>query len=162
MIEFDDAALDEMIEDWKDSVLEEIIDQLDRIGLECVNEAREKGDYTDRTGNLRNSIASAVVVDGKIAKTNLFIGEGKAQAHKFIEELASEYSEGIVLLLVAGMNYAVYVEFGHLYWRSLGEGFGYREEETRPYNVLSSAEDLADSLVEELLNQIKNEGITTD
>jgi len=150
MIEFDDAALEEMIEDWKDAVLEELIDDLDRIGLECVNNARERGDYTDRTGNLRNSIASAVVVDGKIVRTNLFIGEGKAQAHQFIQELANENNKGIVLLLVAGMNYAAYVEFGH------------SDGSTRPYNVIASAEDLADSLVEELLNQIKNEGITTD
>lgn len=150
MIEFDDAVLNEMIEDWKEQVLEEIVDQLDRIGLECVNNARERGDYTDRTGNLRNSIASAVVVDGKIVRTNLFIGEGKAQAHQFIQELANENNKGIVLLLVAGMNYAAYVEFGH------------SDGSTRPYNVIASAEDLADSLVEELLNQIKNEGITTD
>ena len=150
MIEFDDAALEEMIEDWKDGVLEEIVDQLDRIGLECVNNARERGDYMDRTGNLRNSIASAVVVDGQIARSNLFIGEGKAKAHQFIQELANENNKGIVLLLVAGMNYAAYVEFGH------------SDGSTRPYNVIASAEDLADSLVEDLLNQIKNEGIITD
>ena len=150
MIEFDDAALEEMIEDWKDGVLEEIVDQLDRIGLECVNNARERGDYTDRTGNLRNSIASAVIVDGKIVRSNAFQGEGGAKAQQFIQELAQEYNEGIVLLIVAGMNYAAYVEFGH------------SDGSTRPYNVIASAEDLADSLVEELLNQIKNEGITTD
>ncbi|MGL5261698.1 MAG: hypothetical protein ACRC9P_04870 [Bacteroides sp.] len=150
MIEFDDAALEEMIEDWEEQALEDLVDQLDRIGLECVNNARERGSYTDRSGNLRNSIASAVVVDGQIVRSNFFVGEGKAQAHQFIQELANENDEGIVLLLVAGMNYAAYVEFGH------------SDGSTRPYNVIASAEDLADSLVEELINQIKNEGITTD
>ncbi len=150
MIEFDDAALEEMIEDWKEQTLEDLVDQLDRIGLECVNNARERGNYTDRSGNLRNSIASAVVVDGQIVRSNFFIGEGKVKAHQYIQELAKEHNQGIVLLIIAGMNYAAYVEFGH------------SDGSTRPYNVIASAEDLADSLVEELLNQIKNEGITAD
>ena len=156
MIEFDDAALEEMIEDWKDGVLEELIDDLDRIGLECVNLAREKGDYTDRTGNLRSSIASAVIVDGKIVRSNVFQGEGGAKAHQFIQELAQEYNEGIVLLIVAGMNYAAYVEFGHAYKTKDGV------RETRPYDVIASAEDRAEELVDKLLNNKKNERVIAD
>ena len=101
MIEFYDSVLDDMIEEWEEQVLEELIDDLDRIGLECVNLAREKGDYTNRTGNLRSSIASAVIVDGKIVRSNVFQGEGGAKAHQFIQELAQEYNEGIVLLIVS-------------------------------------------------------------
>ncbi len=61
--------------------------------------------------------------------------EGKAKAESLLERLASEQSSGICLIVVAGMNYAVYVE-------------------SRGKNVLSSAELLAERMVPQLLTSL--------
>ena len=53
----------------------------------------------------------------------------------FLSRLASEHKTGICLIVVAGMNYAVYVE---------GRG----------KNVLTSAKLLADRLVPQMLEQL--------
>lgn len=91
------------------------------IGEQCVNIAREKGTYNDITGNLRNSIGYVLVRNGDIicknfeervqskivsAANNSGILEGQALA----EELATKYTKGYVLIVVAGMHYAHYVE----------------------------------------------------
>lgn len=117
-----------------------IIDTLCEVGSRCVTEARDNGSYMDQTGNLRSSIGYVVVVDGQIVRKNVVDlvkngTEGTKEAEAFLERLASEHSSGICLIVVAGMNYASYVE---------GRG----------YNVLTSAELLAERLVPQLLEQI--------
>ena len=117
-----------------------IIDTLCEVGRRCVREARDNGSYMAQTGNLRSSIGYVVVVDGQIVRKNVVDlvkngTEGTKEAEAFLERLASEHSSGICLIVVAGMNYASYVE---------GRG----------YNVLTSAELLAERLVPQLLEQI--------
>ena len=117
-----------------------IIGVFEDVGLQCITEARDNGSYIDQTGNLRSSIGYAVVVDGRI--TSMQISEqvkdgvaGKGEATAFLSRLASEHKTGICLIVVAGMNYAVYVE---------GRG----------KNVLTSAKLLADRLVPQMLEQL--------
>lgn len=124
------------IERFADNVVENIIQKVINAFLElgerCVAQARDKGSYQDRTGNLRNSIGYVVLRDGvKVGGSNPIRQEGK----KFLEELSSKYRNGIVLIIVAGMNYATYVE-------------------TRNYDVLTSAELLAERLVPKLLKDL--------
>lgn len=110
------------------------------VGTQCIIEARDHPGYTDQTGNLRSSIGYAVVADGRIVRSE--VSEqvkdgvaGKGEATAFLSRLASEHKTGICLIVVAGMNYAVYVE---------GRGL----------NVLTSAGLLADRLVPQMLKQL--------
>lgn len=80
----------------------------------AVNTARERGSYTDRTGNLRSSVGAIITVDGATRWTTGFRtvgggGEGRGAGKAFAEELAAKFDRGIALVVVAGMNYAVHV-----------------------------------------------------
>lgn len=91
---------------------------LQRAGEEFVKIAREKGKYTDHTGNLRSSIGYAIVGNGKILSENFQLSSGKGTdkitgkqtAKRLTAELIHLYNEGFVLIGVAGMKYAVIVE----------------------------------------------------
>ena len=126
------------VADVQENAIQSAISILDYVGLECVKEARTMRKYTDQTGNLRSSTGYAVVYNGRIIKQSNFekakqeSTEGTATGKRLIQQLASSYADGLVLVLVAGMDYAVYVE-------------------ARGYNVLNSAEDLAKRLVPEML-----------
>ncbi|GIM52044.1 hypothetical protein CAPN004_10740 [Capnocytophaga cynodegmi] len=115
------------------------IDALTRIGEECVIEARENGDYLNQTGNLRSSIGYAIIKNGRIVSSSSFDAvnnakEGKGQSKKLINDLLSEFSQGIALIVVAGMNYAAYVETKR--------------------NVISSSELLAKQRARTILEQL--------
>lgn len=106
------------------------------IGEACLIEARTNGNYKDRTGNLRNSIGYVVLRNGKtVTESGFSQTEGGVQGETVISDLKKQYPFGIVLIVVAGMNYAAYVE-------------------ARNYNVLTSAELLAEKLVPKILTQI--------
>lgn len=131
-----DAYIDQSI----DKALQVIVNTFMYVGESCIREARDNGSYMDQTGNLRSSIGYVVVVDGQVVRKNVVDlvkngTEGTKEAEAFLERLATEHSDGICLIVVAGMNYASYVE---------GRG----------YNVLTSAELLAERLVPQLLEQI--------
>ena len=131
-----DAYIDQSI----DKALQVIVNTFMYVGESCIREARDNGSYMDQTGNLRSSIGYVVVVDGQVVRKNVVDlvkngTEGTKEADAFLERLATEHSDGICLIVVAGINYASYVE---------GRG----------YNVLTSAELLAERLVPQLLEQI--------
>ena len=116
------------------------IDTLMYVGESCVTEARNNGRYKDQTGNLRSSIGYVVVDNGRIvhqgASQKYLEGtQGETEGIKTARQVASDMSRGIALIVVAGMNYAVYVE-------------------ARGLNVLSSAELLAESLTPQLLKAV--------
>lgn len=116
-----------------------IINTLNYIGTECVNRAKQSNRYIDQTGNLRSSIGYVVVKNGTIINGGEFEqiknGEkGKSQGESFIHEIANS-TKGICLIVVAGMNYASYVE-------ATGR------------DVLTSAELLAEIKIPEMLKQL--------
>lgn len=124
-----------------DDCTKELITRLSYVGEKCVNEARNAGSYTDQTGNLRSSTGYAVVLDGRIVRQSSFekvkatATEGATVGGELVRRLAASYSDGLVLIVVAGMNYAVYVE-------------------AKGYNVLDSAEMLAKTLVPDMLRNM--------
>ena len=79
---------------------------------ELTRYAREQHNYTDQTGNLTNSIGYAVVRNGKIVNYGGEIksGDGAAEGLKMAQKMAANASSSFSLLIVAGMNYAAYVE----------------------------------------------------
>ena len=131
-----EAYLDEQIE----RIEQLIIYNLSYVGEQCLTEARNTNSYKDQTGNLRSSIGYTIVKDGRVIRQSDFAvvrkgSEGKSEGEQFARSLASKFPEGIVLIVVAGMNYASYVS-------------------AKGYNVLDSAELLADRLVPSILKQL--------
>lgn len=117
-----------------------IADVLCNAGEQCIIEARENGDYTDRTGNLRSSIGYAVLIDGKVyrqeqAEKTLNGDKGLSEGLSFLRtRIAKASKKGVVLIVTAGMNYADYVETKR--------------------NVLSSAELKAPQIAKQLLARL--------
>lgn len=134
------SEIDSYIEAQIERTINAIIYNLQYVGERCLNAARETNSYKDRTGNLRSSLGYVIVVDGKIKYQSDFevVLKGDAGAKtgiRFAKEVARQFPEGIVLLVVAGMNYASYVS-------------------AKGYDVVDSAELLADRLVPQILKQL--------
>ena len=141
------AKIEKMIAKKVDNVKKAIIYNLSYIGERCVTEAREKtpdeGSFTDQTGNLRSSIGYAIVCDGVTVQTYGFLPtekgskkgvDGQKDGQNFLNEIIRKFPKDIVLILVAGMNYATYV--------------------ARYKDVIDSAELLAKKLIPEMMGDL--------
>lgn len=135
-----------------DAFLNEIekkqIARLQRLGEMCFVEARTNKGYMMQTGALLSSTGYEVFVDG-VAIHSQFDAASGAESNaaemgiksgQSIAETIGKGTKGIALVVVAGMNYAAYVE-------------------AKGYNVLSSAEHLAERelprMLEKLISNIK-------
>lgn len=135
-----------------DAFLNEIekkqIARLQRLGEMCLVEARTNKGYMMQTGALLSSTGYEVFVDG-VAIHSQFDAASGAESNaaemgiksgQSIAETVGKGTKGIALVVVAGMNYAAYVE-------------------AKGYNVLSSAEHLAERelprMLEKLISNIK-------
>lgn len=135
-----------------DAFLNEIekkqIARLQRLGEMCLVEARTNKGYMMQTGALLSSTGYEVFVDG-VAIHSKFDAASGAESNaaetgiksgQNIAETIGKGTKGIALVVVAGMNYAAYVE-------------------AKGYNVLSSAEHLAERelprMLEKLISNIK-------
>jgi len=90
---------------------------LQAAGEQFVKIAREEGSYKDRTGNLRSSIGYVIVSDGTILEYAFQkAGEGSEgdkgvdAGYELAKKISTSYTTGMVLIGVAGMNYALAVE----------------------------------------------------
>lgn len=101
--------------------------RFEELGERCVRHARDNAGYTDRTGNLKNSIGYAVIKDGKVVRRAYI----SALNEKALNKVIKDNPKGVVLVVLAGMKYAVYVE-------------------AKGYNVLSATEIYARDIVEKL------------
>ena len=134
-------ALGQYLDKRAEEIEKVMTNNLIYVGESAVNEARTSGRYKDQTGNLRSSIGYLILKDGKVVKESAFPvvkggNKGAQQGRQFIQSLISENASGLVLIVVAGMEYAAYVEAKNL-------------------NVLDSAEQLAERLVPQLLKALK-------
>lgn len=135
-----------------DAFLNEIekkqIARLQRLGEMCLVEARTNKGYMMQTGALLSSTGYEVFVDG-VAIHSQFDAASGAESNaaetgiksgQSIAESIGKGTKGITLVVVAGMNYAAYVE-------------------AKGFNVLSSAEHLAERelprMLEKLISNIK-------
>lgn len=117
-----------------------VLRSLSYVGETCVGVARQRHTYKDQTGNLTSSIGYVLVEDGKILEMSDFGvvnqgEEGQADGRDFARQLATKYTKGIALILVAGRNYAAHVA-------------------NRKYDVIDSAWLEADRLIPIMLKQI--------
>lgn len=137
----------ERFEAFLQEIVRQQVEALQQLGEMCVTHARsipkEQG-FEDQTGNLRSSIGYVVFVDG-VAVHSLYeevkggsIGAktGEALAHK-----VGQGTQGVCLVVTAGMNYALHVE-------------------SRGRDVIASAEQLAERelprMIEQLISDIKS------
>lgn len=108
------ADIDKEVKQMTDSIIE----TLEYIGEKAVTIARDRGNYNNITGNLRSSIGYVVLHDGEpVRQGNQEVykdgGEGSKVAEELLTRVSSEYPQGIVLIVCAGMKYASYVEDIH-------------------------------------------------
>ena len=124
-----------------------MFNNLSFVGEEAVKIARERGSYTDQTGNLRASTGYAVAYNGSVIGDNGFDpnaatstkktrdgGTGAKEGKDLAVEIASQHKKGYVLVVVAGMNYGKWVE-------------------KRNYDVLTFTEANARILANELMSK---------
>lgn len=130
-----------------DAFLNEIekkqIARLQRLGEMCLVDARTNKGYMMQTGALLSSTGYEVFVDG-VAIHSKFDAASGAESNaaetgiksgQNIAETIGKGTKGIALVVVAGMNYAAYVE-------------------AKGYNVLSSAEHLAERELPRMLDKL--------
>lgn len=131
-----DSDIADFLQEQIDRFREQILYLFRWVGEACVSEARTGGNYRDRTGNLRSSVGYVIVDDGKVITTAGFeSSEGGRQGSTFARRLVAQFPKGIVLIVVAGMNYASYVA-------------------ARGYNVLDSSELQAERLIPKFMKQL--------
>ncbi len=103
-------AIDRHIQDTINAVVYRLME----IGVKVINTARNVGGYKNQTGNLRSSTGWVVAVDGQPVKVSEFTsvlngGQGSQEGRNYALSLVGNYPKGIVLIIVAGMQYAAYV-----------------------------------------------------
>lgn len=135
-----EGAISEFIGQQVERVTSALIYNLCAVGEQALNQARSTNSYKDQTGNLRSSIGYVVAVDGEVVQSSSFEvikdgADGSRDGKSYALDLVKQFPEGIVLIVVAGMNYASYVS-------------------AKGYDVLDSSEVLADRLVPEILKQL--------
>jgi len=148
------AEVERYLEAKARSLHRALVNNLIYVGEAAVKEARENHRYKDRTGNLTSSIGYCVLDNGKVivessfdvargvwkddkGRNHPYSGDaGSSEGREFLHTLISEHSSGLVLIVVAGMDYAAYVEAKNL-------------------NVLDSAEQMSERLIPQLMKQLK-------
>lgn len=145
---FNKEAVKARLDAFVEMVKKKQIARLQQLGEMCLIEARTNKGYMMQTGALTSSTGYKVFVDGVAIHEQFDAASGAesdaaAKGVKAGNDLADKVgkeTKGIALVVVAGMNYASYVE-------------------AKGKNVLSSAEHLAERelprLLEKLINNIK-------
>ncbi|TDX83965.1 hypothetical protein [Epilithonimonas xixisoli] len=110
---------------FTDAVQEVVIQILESTLLEIQEEAKKKVNansdkvYKDRTNFLNSSIGFVIYQNGEFVKSNFFasgVGEGKDGQKGVLtgedlgNEVAQNFTSGFVCVMVAGADYALYVE----------------------------------------------------
>lgn len=117
------GSIDKTFSLFLEEVERQIIESLCRVGEEAVSYARQDhaNNWQDQTSNLRSSIGYVVFKDGQPISQSTFeqlppkdaTAQGAANGGNIGLNLAKQVgaeTEGYTLVVVAGMNYAVYVE----------------------------------------------------
>lgn len=111
---FTQAQIKARIDNFIQVIEKRQILRLTYLGEQCVAMARLSGDYMDQTGNLRSSVGYVLFKNGvalnlsfnKVGSGSKGTSIGMATAIK----AGAKYKEGLCLVVVAGMNYALSVE----------------------------------------------------
>ena len=110
--------LDNLLMQIAEIIHNEIFNTLAYLGEQCTTKIRDRSaseSWIDHTGNLRSSIGYAIFEHGKKKIESSFESvlsgsTGSAKGKAYVDSLASIYSQTYALVVVAGMEYADYVE----------------------------------------------------
>lgn len=85
---------------------------------ELINDAKLSGEYNDQTGNLRSSVGGVLLKNRKPITYRGFQPvaggtPGAVKGKEFLDRMIPQLGTGYVILVVAGMEYASYVEQIH-------------------------------------------------
>ncbi len=135
------ADLDKFMKQELEKSRQEMLQLLDIAGEIAVKNQTLQHKYLNQTGNLSSSIGYIILDDGKVVggggfETTKTGEQGVQQGERFINSLISGNNRGLVLIVVAGMEYAVYVE-------------------NMALDVLTTAELVAETTVKKLLKAIE-------
>lgn len=135
-----EGAANSFIEEQVERITSALIYNFCAVGEQVLNQARSTNSYKDQTRNLRSSLGYVVAEDGEVIQLSSFEtvkdgGDGSKEGKSYALDLVKQFPQGIVLIVVAGMNYASYVS-------------------AKGYDVLDSSEVLAERLVPEILKQL--------
>lgn len=130
----------EAVREFQERVENATVYYFSYMGEKLAKYAKEMHSYTDRTGNLTNSIGYAVVKGGKIINTGGMMGscEAKAASLQVLQEMMDRINHQFALIIIAGMEYASYVE-------------------AKGYNVIMPAELKAKAEMPAVIQRIKLE-----
>lgn len=114
----DKKIIEKFVQERAEIAQQIVIEELQAIGEECVNIARNLPsppvrmrrkkhvpNYIDDSGNLRHSIGYLVAKNGEIITSDLRTKEAANTARNAL----TQHNTGIVLIMVAGMKYSYYV-----------------------------------------------------
>lgn len=120
---FSMAKLEEYLTKCNEIALNYTYQAMAYLADECVNRVRDRSaeeSWIDQTGNLRSSIGYIITQNGKIVTSGGFKptnapngngNEGKRTGEEYANLIASRYSsKPLATVVVAGMEYAVFVE----------------------------------------------------
>ena len=109
---FGDDAIGAQVLKFQERLEQAALFLLKDLGEDLTKYAKDKHNYTDRTGNLTNSIGYAIVRGSDIVFFGGAVqqGEGADNALKVAMKMAENLTNSFTLIIVAGMNYAAYVE----------------------------------------------------
>lgn len=113
-------SLEQVNEDFEQA----IISRLKFVGEKFVINSRNNHTYKDQSGNLTSSIGYVIMKDGKILiadydtsvkpyltkKKNLAKYQAVNVSNSLLADIAEKFPKGYVLVGIAGMEYAAYVE----------------------------------------------------
>lgn len=135
---FNSGDIDRGILDFVNGAEDNMEWVLSYVGEQFVNWARSVDSYKDRTGNLRSSVGYIIAKDGNIINESFPGGksEGVSEGRKIAEEVLQGDNGGYVLIVVAGMEYAAYVE-------------------SKGFDVLSGSAPSAERLLKKLIKELE-------
>lgn len=141
---FTKADITKALNKKKEIIEAAMLQRLLFVGENFIRNVRENANFTDRTGNLRNSAGYIILHNGKVVtkdfkKTVSAKGkdEGVKKAQKVANDIAAVYPNGFVLIGVAGMEYAAAVE-------------------SKGFDVLTGSALIAEDALKKAMTELKN------
>lgn len=110
--QFGNSAITNPVLEFQQRLEQAVMFVMSYLGERLAAYAKDHHTYTDRTGNLTNSIGYAIAKNGNIVQYSGTDQPGVAseESLKVAVEMARRLPADYSLLIVAGMNYAAYVE----------------------------------------------------
>jgi len=113
--------LQRLLEERKQALVAGLTDELSQLGESAVTYSKDNKGYRDRTANLKNSISYELFLDGELITTYIgqipkpdAVKDGQHVVKTIIDTYAGKPGvvapKGFSLIVVAGMDYARYVE----------------------------------------------------